>query len=135
MADPKVRKLSSFAMFKYYIGVMAGKASLKRPNLEVIPTRSDVSWQRLDRRLEEGIPFLWHHHPQMELTLTNNCRGQRFVGDNVSTFDDGDLALIGSNLPHTWASQARLDSARPFHARVIWFDKDWLRAVCGRSQW
>lgn len=105
---------------------MVEYGSLKGSKREVVPRLQNLSWQRLDRRLEHGIPFLWHHHPEMELTLTLNCRGQRFVGDNVSPFDDGDVALVGSNLPHSWVSSERLDTNRPFHAKVIWFDKDWL---------
>ena len=94
-----------------------------------MPKRADLSWQRLDRHLENGIPFLWHHHPEMELTLTLNCRGQRFVGDNVSSFEDGDLALVGSNLPHSWVSDERLDRSQPFAAKVIWFDPGWLTGL------
>ncbi|NIY73435.1 helix-turn-helix transcriptional regulator [Marivivens donghaensis] len=105
---------------------------LKSASREVLPQRGDVSWQRLDRRLEQGIPFNWHHHSEMELTLTLNCVGQRFVGDHVSGFVDGDLALVGSNLPHTWASQDRIDLSQPFLAKVIWFDAEWLKAI-GRS--
>ncbi len=93
---------------------------------EVVPRRTHLSWQRLDRRLENGIPFLWHHHPEIELTLTLNCRGQRFVGDGVSSFTDGDLALVGPNMPHSWVSDERLDPDQPFAAMVLWFDRDWL---------
>jgi len=108
---------------------MMEKGSLKSSSREIIPKRENLSWQRLDRRLEDGIPFLWHHHPEMELTLTLNCRGQRFIGDNVSPFEDGDLALVGANLPHSWVSQERLDPNRPFHALVIWFDRSWLTGI------
>ena len=102
---------------------------LKSANREVLPRSGEVSWQRLDRRLEHGIPFNWHHHPEIELTLTLNCTGQRFVGDNVSGFGDGDLALVGSNLPHTWVSQERIDPSKPYSAKVIWFDRDWLNTM------
>lgn len=111
---------------------MPSKFMLKSANREVLPKSGDVSWQRLDRILERGIPFNWHHHPEMELTLTLNCVGQRFVGDSVSSFGDGDLAMVGANLPHTWASQERIDKSKPFSAKVIWLDRDWLQAM-GRS--
>lgn len=108
---------------------MASKFMLKSANREILPRSGDVSWQRLDRRLENGIPFNWHHHPEMELTLTLNCTGQRFVGDSVSSFGDGDLAIVGANLPHTWTSQERIDKSKPFSAKVVWFDRDWLKAM------
>ena len=125
-APTSKEKLSTQGQYQYYSGLMSPKVMLKSANREVVPKSAGLSWQRLDRRLEHGIPFNWHHHPEMELTLTLNCKGQRFVGDNVSGFGDGDLALVGANLPHTWVSQERIDPAKQFLAKVIWFDRDWL---------
>ena len=84
-----------------------------------------ASWAMLNRRLEDGIPFQWHHHPEYELTLTLNSRGQRFIGDHTGRYDDGDLVLIGPNLPHTWSSIEPIDPAQPHVALVMWFTQDW----------
>jgi AraC-like DNA-binding protein len=43
----------------------------------------------------------WHYHPEAELIYLNNGHGTRFIGDSVGSLEDGDLFLIGSNLPHT----------------------------------
>jgi len=83
----------------------------------------------LDRRLPDGIPFEWHHHPEFELTLTLNSRGHRFVGDHVGPYDDGDLVLVGPNLPHTWCSAAAIDASRPHVAIVSWFSEAWVVEV------
>jgi len=83
----------------------------------------------LNRRLDDAIPFEWHHHPEFELTLTLNSTGQRFIGDHTGEYGDGDLVLVGPNLPHTWASREKLDPAAPHRALVLWFHPDWMRQM------
>ena len=68
-----------------------------RPYREALTRDSDSSLRLLNRRLQNAIPFEWHHHREFELTLTLNSRGQRFVGDHVGDYDDGDLVLLGPN--------------------------------------
>jgi AraC-like DNA-binding protein len=53
----------------------------------------------------EKFPFFWHFHPECEIVLVLAGRGARFVGDNIDNFDDGDLVLLGPNLPHAWHSE------------------------------
>lgn len=43
---------------------------------------------------------LWHYHPEIELVYINGGAGKRQIGSHVSCYTDGDLILIGSNLPH-----------------------------------
>lgn len=100
-----------------------------KPFLEKIYKPPDASWSMLNRRLEDGIPFQWHHHPEFELTLTLNSRGLRFIGDHVGEYDDGDLVLLGPNLPHTWASRERVRVGEPHVALVLWFDLEWAQRV------
>ena len=97
-----------------------------KPYLEKLRTDEGASWAMLNRRLDGGIPFQWHHHPELELTLTLNSRGQRFIGDHAGSYDDGDLVLVGANLPHTWHSTERIDASAPHVALVLWFGQDWL---------
>lgn len=102
-----------------------------RPLLEKVVPLPGESWAMLNRRLEDGIPFQWHHHPEFELTLTLNSRGERFIGDHIGSYDDGDLVLIGPNLPHTWSSRDKLDSSLPHVALVMWFHPDWAAPLGG----
>ncbi|PWJ58391.1 AraC-like DNA-binding protein [Dyadobacter jejuensis] len=44
----------------------------------------------------------WHYHPEMELVLIEQGSGRQFIGDNIQNFHNGDLLLIGPNLPHYW---------------------------------
>ncbi|MEQ8699986.1 MAG: AraC family transcriptional regulator [Bauldia litoralis] len=102
-----------------------------RPLFEKVTVPEGASWALLDRRLDDGIPFQWHYHPEFELTLTLNSRGQRYVGDSIASYDDGDLALLGPNLPHTWCSAERIDPGHPHHAVVMWFTEDWASGITG----
>lgn len=58
---------------------------------------------------EDIGPYLynhWHFHPEIELTLIRKGRGMRLVGDSVTPFHDGDLVILGGNLPHYWRSDS-----------------------------
>jgi len=100
-----------------------------RPLFEKVTVPEGASWAMLNRRLPDGIPFQWHYHPEFELTLTLNSRGQRYIGDNIANYDDGDLVLLGPNLPHTWCSAERLEARDPHIALVMWFTEDWAAGV------
>ena len=104
-----------------------------RPYLEHLSRSPDASWSTLNRCLDDEIPFLWHHHPEFELTLTLNSFGQRFVGDHVANYGHGDLVLVGPNLPHTWASLRKLDHSQPHNALVFWFSPSWLQPLLASS--
>ena len=42
----------------------------------------------------------WHYHPEIELVYVNGGAGKRQIGSHLSYYGNGDLILIGSNLPH-----------------------------------
>ena len=52
-------------------------------------------------------PTPWHYHPEYELVLVVKSTGQRIVGDNIENFVDGDLVLIGPNLPHVYNNDSQ----------------------------
>jgi AraC-like DNA-binding protein len=57
--------------------------------------------------LEVEVPCLdvpWHFHPETEIIYIEKSTGSRFVGDHSGSFGEGDIGLIGSNLPHVWKS-------------------------------
>jgi hypothetical protein len=42
----------------------------------------------------------WHFHEEYELVWIRWSEGTKFIGDHISYFREGDLFLIGSNIPH-----------------------------------
>jgi len=43
-----------------------------------------------------------HSHNNYELNYVKSGWGKRFVGDFFSSYESGDLVLLGPNLPHCW---------------------------------
>lgn len=51
----------------------------------------------------DQVPYVnnrWHFHSEVELIHFKVGEGTQFIGDNIKRFNDGDVVLIGSNLPH-----------------------------------
>jgi AraC-like DNA-binding protein len=47
---------------------------------------------------------IWHNHIELEFLHIIKGSGTRFIGDSIEAFGDGDLVLVGPNLPHVWRS-------------------------------
>ncbi len=60
------------------------------------------------------MPF-WHIHPEFELVYIKNGQGKRHVGNTISTYTDGDLILLGPNVPHASFS----NNQRPDNLEVV----------------
>lgn len=73
---------------------------------------------------EERFSAPYHFHPEYELTLILKGRGKRYIGTHMQDYDEGDLVLIGSNLPHCWKTTAG-NSGKSISI-VVHFQKDFL---------
>lgn len=51
---------------------------------------------------QDDRPPRIHSHKNFELNFVVTGAGKRIVGNNISSFDDGDLVLLGPDLPHCW---------------------------------
>ena len=73
----------------------------KKPTLEAIKPNfgHSYTYQKFDSMLADWNT-IWHYHPEIELVYVNGGAGKRQIGSHVSYYSDGDLILIGSNLPH-----------------------------------
>jgi AraC-like DNA-binding protein len=72
-----------------------------KPALEHLPKEKDHSFvvKYFDYHY---FPTPWHYHPEYELVLVTESTGKRFIGDHISAFSPGNLALLGPNIPHTY---------------------------------
>ena len=60
---------------------------------------SSFTIRKFDEEHKNSRPR-WHSHPELELTYIRDGSGKRHVGTHLSQYDDGDLILLGPNLPH-----------------------------------
>ena len=54
---------------------------------------------------QDNVPYInnkWHYHIEAELIHFQKGHGTQFIGDHIQNFQDGDVILVGSNLPHYW---------------------------------
>jgi AraC-like DNA-binding protein len=92
--------------------------------LEDIKTNQGKSSFHVFRYQVPYFQFKWHYHPEFELTYIVKGNGYRIVGNSYEPFADGDLVLLGSNLPHTWSGKA--DGDVNSDAIVIQFSSEFI---------
>jgi len=83
----------------------------------------------LQKDVYTHYPTPWHHHPEYELVLVVKSSGDKIVGDNMSSFTDGDLVFMGPNLPHVYRNSKvyyEENSGLTAEAIVIHFKLDFL---------
>lgn len=44
----------------------------------------------------------WHRHPELELIRIEKGSGLLYIGNKILNFQNGDMVLIGSDIPHCW---------------------------------
>lgn len=69
---------------------------------------------------------IWHYHPEIELHYLIKGEGIRFIGENISNFEEDELILLGSNLPHTWKCNIKDNHDAYVEAMVMHFHPDCL---------
>ena len=75
-----------------------------KPELELGISNQDHASFKAFRLCQPAFRSHWHYHPELELVFFSKGKGLRFVGDDISMYQEGELFLIGENLPHTFVT-------------------------------
>lgn len=67
--------------------------------LETIAEQSNSPFRLLHSPRLNDL-FYWHFHPEYELVYIEGASATRHVGNHISHYNESDLVLIGSNIPH-----------------------------------
>ena len=99
-----------------------------RPQLHQLPIQSDSSFLYYKWDCDY-FDKPWHFHKEYELVLINKSQGTKFIGNKVTQFNEGDLTLIGSNIPHLFRNNEEYyskDMNLEASSIFIHFTKDFL---------
>ena len=77
-----------------------------KPVFEKVPRRQ---WESFHCEVIRGPDYgtRWHFHPEYQITLAVRSEGHRVVGDHIAPLSDGDMVLLGANVPHVWRQDER----------------------------
>lgn len=110
------------------------------------PSRSVIFYD--EEKPHFSVP--WHFHPEIEILYVNKSSGTSYVGDGIRRFTEGEISIIGENVPHWWKSDAKYydgEDTTGIKALIIQFNKEIfnqnfinlpemqaIRELLGRSQ-
>lgn len=94
-----------------------------KPTFESLLTLAGHSF--LARRFnEKAFEAPYHYHPELELTFIQKGEGRRYVGNNMSPFEAGDVVLLGAGLPHCWKLAEEVKHKKTASTVVLQFRED-----------
>lgn len=70
---------------------------------EIVSPDKDSSFRTIFHKQVHSSDFEWqyHYHPEYEIVFVKEGSGTKHVGNHIGRYRDGELILIGSNLPHS----------------------------------
>ena len=97
---------------------------IKKPTYEKVRTKfgNSILIEQRTERLNSSNAF-WHFHPELELHYINKGYGKRHVGSHISYFNNSQLLLVGSDLPHKGFTDGITDNGKE---TIIQFKKEFL---------
>lgn len=99
-----------------------------KPHIQKLPLSEQSSFVA-DKFITPYFETPWHYHLAYELVLIIQGKGQRFVGNHISDFEEGQLDFLGSNLPHWYRKEYPNTTAGSIviHFRDDFLGKDFLQ--------
>jgi AraC-like DNA-binding protein len=94
-----------------------------KPHFHKVPQPLESSFSI---RRDSSFGSLWHYHPELELHYLIKGEGVRFIGDNISNFSDGEIVLLGENLPHKWHCRESCNGKYGVEAIVLHFSSNFM---------
>ncbi|MFT5165004.1 MAG: AraC-like DNA-binding protein [Saprospiraceae bacterium] len=99
--------------------------------MKVLPFKIPQSEERSFRVQIDELPHFYdrfHHHPELQITLIEKSHGTLLIGNSISSFQEGDLFVIGANVPHSFRNQESFYTSKQLTAKSIsiFFNKNSL---------
>jgi AraC-like DNA-binding protein len=93
-----------------------------KPDYEKIglPLGGSFLYRIVTRESRMDLKGSWHYHPEYEICLNTRSKGKRFVGVDIENYVEGDLVLLGPDLPHCWITDEETSQI------VVQFKEDFL---------
>jgi AraC-like DNA-binding protein/quercetin dioxygenase-like cupin family protein len=91
--------------------------------LVAAPSQSVILFD--EERPHFSVP--WHFHPEIEILYVVKSSGTNYVGDGIHRFSEGEISIIGENVPHWWKSDREYSAGEDnsgMKALIIQFNKD-----------
>ena len=69
----------------------------------------------------------WHFHPEIEILYVVKSSGICYIGDGIHRFTEGEISIIGENVPHWWKSDSKYldpENKNGIKALIIQFKKE-----------
>lgn len=97
-----------------------------KPQLLAVSKKNSFSFSaRVDTAPD--VNNRWHYHREIELIYFKKGSGTQFIGDNIGSFQEGDIVLVGSGLAHYWRFDEQYHQQQaPVEVHVIHFMPDFL---------
>lgn len=91
--------------------------------LVTLPTQSVIFYN--EEKPHFTVP--WHFHPEIEILYVVKSSGICYTGDGIHRFTEGEISIIGENVPHWWKSDNKYllnENGNGIKALIIQFNKD-----------